>query len=471
MRNLPLVEAIMNQKKLNKITFSMPGHLNGRGFNTAYGKEIYDDPFSFDLTESIGLDNLHNPESCIKEALEALRDYYGSYKSYFILNGTSCANLIAGFSCFNENDEVLIERNSHISIYNLIKLRKLKPVYFEREVHERYGIYLSLNVKTLIEKIDENPDLKGMILTYPTYFGSVSEIKSAISYAKSKGIYVIIDSAHGSHFGVHELMIESAVKLGADLVSMSPHKTMPSLGQTSFLHLNNKLLEKKVDMYFNMFITTSPSYLLMSTMDYSRYFLEKDGYAYYDDAIKACIEFKNKVNSSLDKIKIIEDEIDFKIDPTRINIFSEFILGKEIEKYLYYFGIIGEMAIGNVYTIIMSPFNNKTEYELLYLHLKNINDIIKDKPNKNIIKIPDIPEKYLNMYEALDIESEYIELKYAENKICGKNILIYPPGTPIIVEGEVFSREIIEYISNNKNQDIHGLIDEKVCILKLGESK
>lgn len=467
MRNLPLIDAIMNYKKENKITFSMPGHLSGRGFDTEYGKLLYSDPFSFDLTESEALDNLHNPKSSIKDALERLRDYYKSYKSYFVLNGTSASNLIAGFSCFNEDDEILIERNSHISIYNLIKLRKLRPIYLNREIHEKYGINLTLDCEQLKDKLEENPNIKGMFLTYPTYFGSVSCIKEIISYAKSKGIYVIIDSAHGTHFGVHELLPEHAVSLGADIVSMSAHKTIPSLGQTSFLHLNNKELEKKVDMYFDIFITTSPSYLMMSSMDYGRYFIEKDGYNYYNKTVNMCLNFKDKINSNLHKIEIIEDERDFKIDPTRINIFSEYITGEEMAEYLYDNGIIGEMAIGNVYTLIMSPFNKEEEYQQLYLLLKRLDGIIKGNPKKNVVKLPTIPQKHLEIYETLDKICKYVDLKSSENMVCGKSISVYPPGSPVIVEGEIYTREIIEFIDENKNKDVHGLIEGKVCTIKL----
>ena len=467
MQNIPLIESILKYKKEKRITFSMPGHLGGRGFDTEYGKLLYSDPFSFDLTESEALDNLHNPKSSIKYALDKLRDYYKSYKSYFILNGTSSSNLIAGFSCFNENDEILIERNSHISIYNLIKLRKLKPIYIIRENHEKYGVYLSIDCKELKDKIDENPNIKGIFLTYPTYFGSVSDIQDVIVYAKSKGIYVIIDSAHGTHFGIHPLLPKHAVSLGADIVSMSPHKTIPSLGQTSFLHLNNKELEKKVDMYFRIFATTSPSYLMMGTMDYGRYFIEKDGYNYYNKTIKMCLDLKGQINNTLDKIKIIEDEKDFKIDPTRINIFSKFISGEEIAEFLFDQGIVGEMAVGNVYTLIMNPFNKKEEYEQLYLLLKSLDAKIKGESKEDIIKLPSISRKYFELYETIDKEHEYLELELSENKICGKSISIYPPGVPIIVEGEVYTKKIIEFIIENKNKDIHGLIDGKICTLKL----
>lgn len=467
MEDLPLINAILKHIKNDKISFSMPGHLNGRGFNTKYGDFILSDPFKFDLTESEALDNLHNPKSSIKKALEKLRDYYGSYKSYFILNGSSCSNFIAGFSCFNEGDEVLIERSSHISIYNLMKIRRLKPVYFERELHKKYGIYLSINIDKLKKKIDEHPNLKGIFLTYPTYFGSISDIEEVISYAKSKNIYTIIDSAHGAHFGSHPLLPKHAVSLNADIISMSAHKTLPSMGQTAFLHLNNRSIEKMVDIYFNIFTTTSPSYLMMATLDYSRYFLKKDGYAYYDILIKRCKCLKDKINKTLHKIHVIDDDIDYKIDPTRINLFSEFIFGEELYRYLLDGGIIAEMSMGNACTLIMSPFNDEEEFEKLYLLLRAIDDKITNKSKIMTISIPEIPNLYCNISESLNKENEYVELDLSENKVCAKSILIYPPGTPIIVEGEIFTKKIINYIKDNKNRDIHGLTDGKVCIMKI----
>lgn len=169
---LPLVEGVLKYIKENNIRFSMPGHKGKIGFNsTEIGRELYKNFIDMDITEVEGVDNLHNAEGIIKEAEEALAKFYGSKRSYFLVNGSTSGNLTMIFSTFNEGDKVIVERNCHKSIFNGIILRKLKPVYIKNKINLKYDAPLSIDEEHFLHVLDENRDAKGIIITYPNYYG------------------------------------------------------------------------------------------------------------------------------------------------------------------------------------------------------------------------------------------------------------------------------------------------------------
>ncbi|KHO40369.1 decarboxylase, partial [Clostridium tetani] len=252
MSKLPLVEGVLNYIKKKNIYFSMPGHKQGEGFlSTDIGKKIKEQILKLDITEVDGVDNLHNPTGIIKESQIKLSELYGSKKSYFLVNGSSSGNMIMTFSSFEEGDKVIVDRNCHKSIFNTIIIRKLKAIYVKNKIHKGFNLPLSVDSSHIIKTIKENKDAKGIIITYPNYYGICCDLEKIIMEAKKHNMKVLIDCAHGAHFVANKKLPKNPVKLGADMVVMSSHKTLPSLTQTAFLHVNNEELIDKVDFYFN----------------------------------------------------------------------------------------------------------------------------------------------------------------------------------------------------------------------------
>ncbi|WP_026883588.1 aminotransferase class I/II-fold pyridoxal phosphate-dependent enzyme [Clostridium akagii] len=449
MSKLPIVEGVMKYVGENNKLFCMPGHKSGKGFKTTeIGRELYNNFIEADITEVEGLDNLHHPDGIIKEAQEKLSDLYGSRKSYFLVNGSTSGNMAMIFSCFNEGEEVIVERNCHRSIFNGIIMRKLKPIYIKNKIDKKINTPLSIDEEYLLYLIKNNRNAKGIIITYPNYYGVCCNLKLIINEAHKQGLMVLIDSAHGAHFGISSGLPENAVRLGADYVVMSAHKTLPSLTQTAYLHIGNNVDVEKIDFYVSAFLSTSPSYMLMCSMDYARYFLEDKGKEAYEQLIYICNLYKKKINNISDfHIISKEDVMDvYDMDLTRyvlqtrvgINMYklSEYLRDKKVQP---------EMCDGVNIIFIFSPFNTAEEFKILYEALLKCN--LENFQGESILALEQkIPHMELRPWEVLLMASELKDYRETNGRICKEAIVPYPPGIPIIQQGETIDVDIIKAI-------------------------
>ena len=471
MSKLPLVEGVLNYIKKKNIYFSMPGHKQGEGFlSTDIGKEIKENILKLDITEVDGVDNLHNPTGIIKEAQIKLSKLYGSKKSYFLVNGSSSGNMIMIFSSFEEGDKVIVDRNCHKSIFNTFIIRKLKTVYTKNKIQKDFNLPLSVDSNYIIKTINENKDAKGIIITYPNYYGICCDLEKIINEAKKYNMKVLIDCAHGAHFGINKNLPKSPIELGADLVVMSSHKTLPSLTQTAFLHVNDEDLIDKVNFYFNTFMSTSPSYLFLISMDYSRYYLDEYGEKAYENLIKLLEVYKQKINS-LNHLHIIDKKDimpEYTLDKSRYVLhIQKGYSANLLMNYLLKNNIQCEMNDTYNIVIILSPFHVEKEIKYLYEVLLNCdfsNLKIKDQDILN----HSIPQKKLESFEVLNKNKKIIKLEDALGCVCSENIIPYPPGIPIIMMGEIMDEETIKTIKYYKNNGIEviGLHDNYINVIK-----
>lgn len=474
MRNIPIINGISMYLREEIVPFSMPGHKNGRGF-----KGFEEILLQGDLTEVEGLDNLQHPEGIIKEAEDKLSKLYKSKKSYFLVNGSTCGNLIMIFSLFKEGDKVLVERNCHKSIMNGIIMRKLKPVFINNIFHSKLKAPVGIDLNHLKEQINLNKDLKGIILTYPNYYGVGVNIAETIKIAREANLKVGIDSAHGAHFGFNKLLPESVQELKADIVVMSAHKTLPSLTQTAWMHVNNEDFIEEIEFYKNIFMSTSPSYMFMMSLDYSRNFLEEHGEEAYNNLFKIIEDFKNHIKD-LSYFKILDKEFlingleknikinDIKIDNSRIVLnLRENLNGNKLLDYLRSKNIQCEMSDNKNVVLIPSPFNTEEDFKILKDALKSC-DINCLKDEEIDFYLTDLPEKKLEPFEVLDLEYERININDAVGKIVAESIVPYPPGVPMLIMGEIIEERHVkllnEYMKNKV--DLIGVKDKKVKVIK-----
>ncbi len=478
MPRLPIVDALLKYKKEENSYFAMPGHKMGKAYeDTKEGKILVDNFIKFDITEVEGLDNLHNPTGIIKEGQEQLANYYGSKKSYFLVNGSTSGNMIMIFATFKEGDKIIVERNCHRSVFNSIILRKLKPIYVMNEINEKYDAPFSIDKKHLFKLIKENQDAKGILLTYPNYYGICTELEEIVKEAKKYNMKVLIDCAHGAHFGVIDELPDNPLKLGCDMVVQSAHKTLPSLTQTSFLHVNCDELLDEVNFYTSVFLTTSPSYVFLASMDYSRYYLQKYGSKDYSILINLCEEYRKKINDIgfyhiIDEHDIIKKGSSTRnkvyIDKTRyvINVPKGFS-GHLLLDYLKVNKIQCEMSDSRNVVLIFATSNTRDDFDKLYRILKECNkDTLIDqyvKPMQYEIPLIDkLP------WETLNMKKVERSIKDSINKVCGQAIVPYPPGVPLIMPGEIITKDIIDIIGYyiDKNVTLLGVKENNLIIIK-----
>ena len=469
MIKLPLLNELIKYHKEDNLILSMPGNKSGIGFlRDDVGESFINRLGYLDITEVEPLDNLHCPEGVIKESQDLLRDLYGSKKAFFMVNGSSGGNLASIFSAFKEGDEVLVERNCHKSIYNGLILRKLKVVYIDSAIDEKNNISLPPDKKNIYDALSRAENPKGIILTYPNYFGISYDLEEIILDLKNKGLKIVIDGAHGAHFGFNDKLPKSVTTLG-DYVVLSAHKTLPALTQGGFLLVNNE--EDNIEFYIRAFMTTSPSYLIMASLDYSRYYLEKYGKDDYEDLIARATKYREKINK-LGKVYILSKEdmaCGYDIDITRyVIVLSKKYSGHKLLRYLRDSGIQGEMSTPNTVVLILSPFHGEDEFNKLYSVLDNLSfdDIISDE--KYITYKYNIPIKKLEPYEVFDKKVKVVLLDNAINKIAGDAIIPYPPGIPLVVGGEVITKECIEIVKNylRGNKQVIGVDNNKISIVE-----
>ena len=469
-KKLPLLNALLQYSKEDNTIFSMPGNKCGKAFlRDDIGKEFRDNMGSLDITEVEPLDNLHHPEGVIKEAQEHLANLYKVKKAFFLVNGSTSGNLAAIFSAFKEGDEILVERNCHKSIYNAIILRKLKVTYIEPWIFEKGGLFLPPNESNIYEAYEKAKNPKGIILTYPNYYGICYDIEDIIKKLKEKGLKVIIDEAHGAHFGINSKLPKNMAAI-ADYTVVSAHKTLPALTGGSYLLVNDD--SRNIEFYMNSFMTTSPSYLIMASLDYSRYYLEMYGKVDYDKLILDS-EDKKKVINSFNKVKVLSEEDlpkGYTIDKSRyVLVLKNGYSGEKLQEYLKTKGIQCEMSFYGGVVLILSPSNWDEGIEKLIDAIKNL-ELESIKMNQQIENvIIDNHDKALEPFEVFKFEEEECELEKSTGKILKDNIIPYPPGIPIVSSGEIIKKDHIKKIKALMDSGIkvHGINNNKIKIVKI----
>lgn len=448
MSKLPLVEGVLDYIKENNTLFCMPGHKGGKGLlRSEYGRDLYYNIVKADITEVDGVDNLYNCEGIIKESQELLSSFYGSFKSYFLVNGSSSGNLTMIFSSFEEGDKVIVERNCHKSIYNGMILRKLEPIFVKNKINNKYDAPLSIDEEHFLRVIKSNPDAKGIVVTYPNYYGICPNLELIVKEAKERNMKVLVDCAHGAHFGIIGELPQNPLKLGADMVVMSCHKTLPSFTQTAYLHINEGMDSEKVELYISMFLSTSPSYMLMCSMDYARFYLEEYGQQDYARLVELCQVYRKKINSIYGFYILDESDIENNcLDTTRyiINVKKGYDANK-VCKYLREKNIQAEMNDGQNIVLIFSTFNGEEDFEKLYSVMKKIK-IEEFKKNYCELLEYKIPQMILRPFEVVNKEYEYVDLEKSCGRVSASMIVPYPPGVPLIVMGEMIDKSVISMI-------------------------
>ena len=258
----------MLYEKLTKYTASnvypmhMPGHKRNPEFCQCQS------PYSFDITEIHGFDTLCEPCGLIEETAELAAGLYSSRKAFLLINGSTVGILAAIGAHTKRDDKILFAESCHRSVHNAAVLFGLKPIYIPAVIDESSGVECGIAPSAVLAALESNPDIKLVVITSPSYEGVVSDIASIAGIAHEHGTLLLVDSAHGAHLGFSGGFPENAVRCGADIVVMSLHKTLPALTQCSLLHIcGEQANETEINRMLNIMQTSSPSYVLMASID------------------------------------------------------------------------------------------------------------------------------------------------------------------------------------------------------------
>lgn len=451
-----LLNLLKQYSKENKIAMHMPGHK--RDITQQYLKDLN---AGYDITEIDGFDNLHQPKGILLESMKKASHLWGAKHSFYLINGTTCGILSAIYATTNPGDKILLMRNSHKSVYNTIEIRALNPIFIQPPFDNETGIYCSVDVESIKNAIKLNPDIKLIVITSPSYEGIISDIKSICQIAHQNNIAVLVDEAHGAHLDFTDYFSGGAIKAGADIVVQSLHKTLPSLTQTAILHINSNLIDKNaVSNALAIFQTSSPSYLLLSSIDSCVDFIKAQGKDYFkkwESNLKCFFEkIKNlKVLSILTPSSL--NNI-YKFDFSKIVILTakSNISGADLMKILREnYKIELEMA-SSYYAIAMTAMLDTKENLLKLANaLIEIDNSLKGVNNNWQLPTPTLPTRICSINEALKLQKTQNLLKSSAGKVCAEYVWCYPPGIPLIIPGEIVNKQFVDLIENYKSKGLN----------------
>ncbi|MCR5210763.1 MAG: aminotransferase class I/II-fold pyridoxal phosphate-dependent enzyme [Lachnospiraceae bacterium] len=438
--------------------FHMPGHKREALGNGAFFEALY----GVDLTEITGSDDLHKPEGIIKEAMDRAAALYGSGDTFFLING-STAGILAGISAaLDPGKSLLMMRGSHMSAYHAAVLRHLKVNYIYGEIGTVSGAAMGVNSDEVESALERYPETGAVFITSPTYEGYSSDLRTIADAVHKRNIPLIVDAAHGAHFGFSPLFPESAVQAGADIVIMSLHKTLPSLTQTALLHLNGNLVPKeRIQKYLTVYQSSSPSYILMAAIDECVRLVSEMKESDWDDFINRRREMSKKL-SGLKHIRI-EDHFSFgdispkaKIpEPGKMIVMPENRRdGVSLAKYLRSrYRIESELAVPAYLLLILTICDSEKNFEILCDALQRADEEYTEwMTDKEAVPAGSrklqVEPAVMEMWEAFDAKGEPVEGEQALGRISASFVTVYPPGRPAVVPGERISREALEEIKN-----------------------
>lgn len=450
---------LINNAKSNIYPFHMPGHKRR-------GAEVLGEmkPYDIDITEIEGFDNLHHANGIIRQAQAEAAQLYGADHAYFLINGSTCGILAAISAATKRGDRILVARNCHKAVYHGIYLRQLRPVFIYPQI-TRSGIQGQITAVEVEKAFKENPDIKAVVITSPTYDGVVSDVASIAQIAHAHGVPLIVDEAHGAHFGFGGDFPENAIKLGADAVILSLHKTLPAFTQTALLvtqDINNIadkgkcLLDYRiVEKFLGIYETSSPSYVFMTGIERCIHYVRDNGETPFTELRHHLDNFYQKT-SDLKHLRVVRKsdfsvEEAFDFDESKILIFTDNtdMSGQELlEILLHKYDIQLEMAAGSYALALCSIMDTEEGFDRLAEALISIDeDISLQEGTKYSTKhgnsIYQTLPKAMEMYEAYDMQTEAVPFSQAVGRTSGAFVYLYPPGIPLVVPGEIINEKLV----------------------------
>lgn len=436
-RERPIVEALQKFIKNNPLSLHVPGHKNGVLSNlpTEVKRAL-----AYDVTELTGLDDFHNPEEAILEAEQLLAQTYGATQSFFLVNGSTVGNLAMIYATCQQGDTVIVQRNAHKSIFHALELVGINPVYIAPRWHEQSQTAGSVQLDQLEQAVNSYPGAKAVILTYPTYYGiTAKDIKKQISYCHEKGIPVLVDEAHGAHLTVSNQLPSSALDLGADVVVQSAHKTLPAMTMASFLHIKSTRVDaKKINYYLRMLQSSSPSYLLLASLDDARQYVMN----YRESDFVYLMEKRNQLIESLRTLTELQVvEVD---DLLKLIVRAPGYTGFELKEALEKKKVFVELADANQVLLILPLLKHGDTYPFADLRIRMKEALIQLKELPRHTAIIDqtkfemfaITKPELNFSQIDHAEKEWVPYVKAIGRIAASMLIPYPPGIPLFIPGE-----------------------------------
>lgn len=479
-----LYEQLKRYSESDYYGFHMPGHKRRMG--------SFANPFSLDITEIPGFDDLHHPEGngVLTQAQERAARLYASSETHFLVNGSTAGILSAVSACTKKGGKILAARNCHRSVYHGIALQNLEVVYTFPQQRPDLWINGSIYPQDVDRLLKKYSGIQAVVLTSPTYDGICSDVGQIARIVHERGIPLIVDQAHGAHFPFHEEFPQDAVSQGADIVIHSVHKTLPSLTQTALLHVNGGLVDReRLRMFLSVYQTSSPSYVLMASIDSCMDFLETRGGELFNRQIEVLKRFHQDCGE-LKRIQIMGRDVRdgikvWDMDLSRLlcsvkntpwsgellgkRLFEDYHLQMEMSTATYTLGISSVADTGNAFERLKRAlFELDAELDRACGNFWGAFPAEGESSfrNRNAFLRP---QTGMPMGDALEQPTEAAALGSSLGRMAASFVYLYPPGIPLLAPGEIITEEALEVLREWKENgmEMQGLLgDGQISVLR-----
>lgn len=444
------------------VSFHMPGHIRGRAFPRAFRRYLS----RMDITEVAGMDDLNDPRGILHLSQKRLASLAGADRSFFLVNGASAGIIAMMTSLCGSGDALLVPRASHRAVYHALLLGGIRPVYLCTDWRE--GRPLPPSPEDVGKALESCPDAAGMVLTCPDYWGRCPDEAAIADILHRKGKALLLDQAHGAHFGAHPVLPPHGGRTGADAWVQSAHKTLPALTQSAWLHIRGERIPmERIEQKIRFHQTTSPSYPMMAGLDFARHWLEHEAYDAYDrllTRIDRAVMVLEK-HTPVRRAGFSHEKGAAYTDPTRL-VLDVSGLGtgaQEVEKYLLTHGIRIEWAEGDMLVLICTPWHTDRDFGRLIRALRRCPRGVKET-QEPLPPMP-VPSVALPMGEAAAAPAVKVPYREAAGRVSAGFVIPYPPGIPLLCPGEAADPGHIAWIGHCEAQGKYPAgVDAAGCI-------
>lgn len=434
---MSIISAIRRLASKNPTLFTTPGHGQGYFTTKSFGKLFGRRVFHADFSEVEGMDNIQHPSCAILHSMRRAAKIYGAQSTFYLVNGSSSGIIALILATVKRGEKILIARNAHKSVINALILSGAHPVWVETEWNDKWNIPTGVNPQKVAEILDKQPDIKAFLLTNPTYEGVVTGIKPIADICRKKGIVLLVDEAHGALWNFSDRLPTPSIQCGADACVHSLHKTGSCLNQGALLHIaqNSLISPAQVQSALNLINTTSPSYLLLSSIEASIEYLNSTRGKQRLDSLITNIEQTKKYLSQQAEVEFLENNH----DPTKLFLGLKNISGQDLSDFFEEKYNIEVELNNNVGILALTGIGTgKDKLEKLANAVIKASKKLKGKSEQKETPMPLLPPQVaLSPSEAFYAVHEAMPLEKAVGRIAGETIINYPPGIPLLIAGEV----------------------------------
>ncbi|OQB24236.1 MAG: Arginine decarboxylase [Firmicutes bacterium ADurb.Bin182] len=435
--------------------FHLPGH-KGRGMAGFFREEIA----QWDITEIEGADDLYNPSGILQKSQSLCADAFGAKRSFFLVNG-STAGVHVMMMIAAKRGSVLLSRDCHRSAISGAFLSGADCRFVMPDYDESLGRYGMPAAKEIDDMLTERPAATVMI-TSPNYAGMCADIPAIASVVRKHGARLFVDAAHGAHFPFSRHLPVSPAGY-ADMWVNSAHKTLNALGQAALLHIADADDERDVLSALQTVQTSSPSYILMASLDWARHSAKTPGL--WDGHCEKMIELREKINK-LPGIRVLNQTGRAGVadtDVTRITVDTSRrgITGHEAAEHLLKQNVIPEMADGQSVVFITTPSDDPLWHDMLFEALRTLPYGHKTVPSQQRLNAS--AERVMDIRSAMAAKTQMVPFSRAAGRIAAQSFGPYPPGIALVTPGERIDKTHIKFLEESEGRGVFGCFGGTVC--------